>query len=127
MTILSFTGFIKNITYRPKFIPINISEYDFKSFDINLSSSYGIVRLSKTDTLAYSKWVTPKRTRSYPGNDTSNNDRINFITYSWMNLLNVYIILAWHDTAVRNKNRSGEKNGDFITDQKLNNAYILKN
>lgn len=36
------------------------------------------------------------------GAGTQNNDRINFITFSWMNLLNIYIILVLNREADEN-------------------------
>ena len=49
------------------------------------------------------------------GQGTQNNDRINFITFSWMNLLDVYIILAWYEDAERKPGTT-----DRITNQTLN-------
>lgn len=95
--------------------------------------------------MAISRWSTPKRTRTYPFArvyDTyshngkivtvipvikdegrgqrrcdTNNDRINFITLSWMNLMNVYVILAWYVDA--------DKVDRYrVTNQRLQNAYI---
>ncbi|MBD2571379.1 hypothetical protein [Anabaena lutea] len=53
------------------------------------------------------------------GAGTTNNDRINFITLSWMNLLNVYIILAWYEQADIVINSQ-----DKITKQKFNDNYV---
>ncbi len=36
------------------------------------------------------------------------NDRINVITLSMMNLLNVFVILAWYDDAQRHRTREGK-------------------
>ena len=89
------------------------------------------------NNLAFSKWVSPKRTRTYPfpriyntyGLGTKkvtiipvikdegaagDNDRINAMTFSWMNLMNVHIVLAWYEDA--RKVDSKEK----ITNQVLN-------
>ncbi len=95
--------------------------------------------------MAVSRWSTPKRTRTYPFArvyDTyshngkvvtiipvikdegkgqrrcdTNNDRINFITLSWMNLMNVYVVLVWYADA--------EKENDYkITNQRLDNEYV---
>ncbi|MDP3770973.1 MAG: hypothetical protein Q8R16_01590, partial [bacterium] len=49
----------------------------------------------------------------------SNNDRVNFITLSWMNLTNVFVILAWYPEA--------EKKDEYrITGQKFDIAYVNK-
>lgn len=142
MVLLSFKGFIRDIKYLPVLTP-KIQTYDFVNFDINLANSYGVINLgSIANNLAFSKWVSPKRTRSYPFARIYNtyhlnskritvipiikdeglagdNDRINFITFSWMNLLNVYIVLAWYEEAtpvpgVLNK----------ITKQRFNSDYV---
>ena len=117
MGTLSLKGFIRDATYTPHFNPEKFEVYDIVQFDVNESQSYGLIDLGTSgNNLAFSKWVSPKRTRSYPfariyntfhfntkkvtiipiikdeGAGTQNNDRINFITFSWMNLLNIYII-----------------------------------
>ena len=121
------------------------SEYELAPFDINEVPASGIVSADKNNKLAYSKWVTPKRTRSYPfarvydtysfggkritvipiikdeglgrSKNKSNNDRINFVTLSWMNLTNVYVILAWYaDT---------DKKSDYrVTRQRFDAEYV---
>jgi hypothetical protein len=91
--------------------------------------------------IALSRWRGPKRTRTYPlasvyetysfrsgkiitvipiikdeGADT-NLDRVNFITLSWMSLMNVYIILAWYVSAKK-------KSRTRITEQKLEGEHV---
>ena len=107
---------------------------------MNDVQAYGLIDLgTQGNNLAFSKWVSPKRTRTYPfariyntfhfntkkvtiipiikgeGAGTQNNDRINFITFSWMNLLNIYIILAWYEDAEKKLGTT-----DRITNQILN-------
>ena len=140
MTTLSLTGFIKDVTYTPYLNPSKLDKYDITRFDVNQAQTYGLINLGAPgNNLAFSKWVSPKRTRSYPfariyntfhfntkkvtiipiikdeGAGTQNNDRINAITFSWMNLLNIYIILAWYEDAARKPGTT-----DRITDQILN-------
>ena len=70
--------------------------------------------------VSISTYIQHIRSQYKKGADT-NNDRINFITFSWMNLLNVYIVLAWYDDAkikARTTNR--------ITDQVLNAENVRK-
>ena len=139
METVSLKGFVRNIKYTPFLGKEKLKCHDIAQFDINKAGAYGLINLGTPgNNLAYSQWKTPKRTRTYPfpriyntyglntkrvtiipiikdeGADT-NNDRINFITFSWMNLLNVYIILAWYDDA---KRKTGTTNR--ITDQVLN-------
>ena len=140
MTTLSLTGFVRDVIYTPRFSPDTLNVYDIAQFDVNQAQSYGLIDLGTSgNNLAFSKWVSPKRTRSYPfariyntfhlntkkvtiipiikdeGAGTQNNDRINFITFSWMNLLNIYIILAWYEDAERKPGTT-----DRITHQILN-------
>ena len=133
-------GFIRDGTYTPYLNPEKFEEYDIAQFDVNQAQAYGLINLgTQGNNLAFSKWVSPKRTRTYPfariyntfhfntkkitiipiikdeGAGTQNNDRINFITFSWMNLLDVYIILAWYEDAGRKPGTT-----DRITNQILN-------
>ena len=140
MAILFLKGFIRDVTYTPHLNPEKFEAYDITQFDVNQAQAYGLIDLGTSgNNLAFSKWVSPKRTRSYPfariyntfhfntkkvtiipiikdeGAGTQNNDRINFITFSWMNLLNIYIILAWYEDAERKPGTIGR-----ITNQIMN-------
>ncbi|MCK6580054.1 MAG: hypothetical protein L6Q98_18340 [Anaerolineae bacterium] len=134
-------GYIRDIHYTPC-LSQPLVRYAWDSFDINAAKGCGVVTLADgEDGLAFSKWISPKRTRSYPfariyntyGQNrkcvtiipvikdegiAGDNDRINAITFSWMSLLNVYIILAWYDDA-RASTRPGK-----ITGQRFDNDYI---
>jgi hypothetical protein len=142
MVLLSFKGFIRDIRYLPV-LTSYIQTYDISNFDINSANTFGVINLGSTaNNLAFSKWVSPKRTRSYPFARIYNtyhlntkritvipiikdeglagdNDRINFITFSWMNLLNVYIILAWYEDAEPVKRVENK-----ITKQRFNKDYV---
>ncbi|OIO30269.1 hypothetical protein AUJ77_03440 [Candidatus Nomurabacteria bacterium CG1_02_43_90] len=140
---------IENLKYRAgtSMRKNKLNEYKLADFDVNEASASGIVEIDEKNKVAYSKWVTPKRTRSYPfariydtysfggkritiipiikdegigaSKNKSNNDRINFITLSWMNLTNVFVILAWYSDA--------EKKTEYrITSQKFDTNYIKK-
>ena len=140
MEILFLKGFIRDATYTSYLNPEKFEAYDITRFDVNQAQASGLIDLGTSgNNLAFSKWVSPKRTRSYPfariyntfhfntkkvtiipiikdeGAGTQNNDRINFITFSWMNLLNIYIILAWYEDAERKPSTT-----DRITNQILN-------
>lgn len=139
---LKFEGKIKSLNYFATFEPENIRRYELDSFDINSSASIGLIKIGDSNSMAYSKWVSPKRTRSYPlariyntyhslgkivtiipiikdEGSGGDNDRINFITLSWLNLMNIYIILAWYDSAEKKSEKK-------ITNQKFNKDYINK-
>lgn len=106
---LVFNGFIKDVRYHAC-LTDKLTSYDFSKFDINTAKTYGVIEFDCGE-IAFSKWVSPKRTRSYPferlyntynsskvltiipvikdeGND-GDLDRIQYSTISWMNLLNV--------------------------------------
>lgn len=63
-TIQHFTGFIRGVKYRAC-LTENLTKVAFEAFDVNQSRAYGIIQTDDAE-LAYSKWVSPKRTRSYP-------------------------------------------------------------
>jgi predicted small lipoprotein YifL len=137
--ILIFNGFIKDVQYHAC-LTSKLTSYPLSRFDINTAKTYGIIEFDGGQ-IAYSKWVSPKRTRSYPferiyntynsskiltvipvlkdeGHD-GDSDRIQYSTISWMNLLNVYIVLAYYESA--EKNRSPKQcNRHKLTKQKLN-------
>ncbi len=140
MATLYLKGFIRDVKYRPSLNPEKFTEYNIAQFDVNEVQASGLIDLGTPgNNLAFSKWVSPKRTRTYPfariyntfhfntkkvtiipiikdeGAGTLNNDRINFITFSWMNLLNIYIVLAWYEDAERKPGTT-----DRITNQILN-------
>ncbi len=126
MDTIFFSGFIKNVSYHAQLAPpINkLSAYNLFSFDINEAGTVGLVE-QNGHRVAYSKWVSPKRTRSYPFARIYNTynaekiitvipvikdegadgdlDRIQFSTLSWMNLLNIYIVLAYYKSADKNQ------------------------
>lgn len=142
-TILHFTGFIKGITYRSH-LNENLKEVNFDYFDVNKVGSYGLIKTDTTE-IAYSKWVSPKRTRSYPfariyntytsskvitiipviKDEGKNGDRdiIQYSTISWMNLLNIYIVLAYYETAEKSF-KKGQADNDKLTNQKFNNDFV---
>ncbi|MCS6959081.1 MAG: hypothetical protein RMK91_03430 [Pseudanabaenaceae cyanobacterium SKYGB_i_bin29] len=120
----------------------NLVEYDWDNFHINIAKPACKIRFSSGAEIALSKWRGPKRTRTYPlakvyntyshsgktitvipiikdeGGDT-NLDRINYTTLSWMNSMNIYIILAWYSEAK-------EKDGKRLTNQKLEVSHVRK-
>jgi hypothetical protein len=122
-TPLNFTGFIENVIYKPT-LRNPLETYDFAGFDINRVKTSGLIKQNDL-TIAYSKWVSPKKSRSYPFAGVYNTyqlpksltvipvikdegvggdgDRFQFPTLSWMNLLNTYIVLAYYSKAQRNE------------------------
>jgi hypothetical protein len=138
---LEFTASIKDIKYKA-YLTKNLRQYTFNSFDINSASSYGIIKNGDAE-VGFSKWVSPKRTRSYPFERIYNTlncskiitvipiikdegidgdiDKIQFSTLSWMNLLNIYVVLAYYARAKQSTKDAGKRK---ITDQKFNERFV---
>ena len=64
MKNLQFKGFIKGVTYKTQ-LSKKLKKIDLDIFNINQANNYGLIGSANTE-IAYSKWVSPKRTRSYP-------------------------------------------------------------
>ncbi|MBD2354678.1 hypothetical protein H6G41_08545 [Tolypothrix sp. FACHB-123] len=143
MEVLHFTGFIKGVTYKTC-LAEKLKEIDLESFDVNKANSYGIIKSPITE-IAYSQWVSPKRTRSYPfariyntynsskvitiipvikdeGKD-GDRDKIQYSTISWMNLLNIYIVLAYYKSAEKSS-KNGQSHKHKLTNQKFDNELV---
>jgi len=119
-----------------------LQQIDFKDFDINNSPTCCVVS-DKKDSFALSKWVSPKRTRSYPYEKVYNTlpfskkitiipvvkdegfggdrDFIQWDTISLMSLLDVYVILAYYSKAEINTKKKNK-----ITKQKFDSDFIAK-
>jgi hypothetical protein len=137
---LNFRGVIRNVRYKPCVRNGQLMTYSMPTFDVRSAKTFGML-VQDDIQVGYSTWVSPKRTRSYPFarlyniyhlpkkitvipiiKDEGINgdcDRINYITLSWMNLANVFIILGYYDEAIAHPQRPNK-----ITKQKLNNDYI---
>ncbi|GAB4462271.1 MAG: hypothetical protein Kow0070_21060 [Anaerolineales bacterium] len=136
--IMQFQGFIKDVTYHA-YLAGDLPAYEFHEFDVNKAKSSGVI-VRSNQRIAYSKWTTPKRTRTYPFARLYNTyneskivtiipvmkdegadgdlDKIQYSTISWMNLLSVYIVLAYYKSA--SKNSSSQQDArNKLTAQKL--------
>ena len=141
--ILNLEGYIKGVTYQTS-LHDSLKVVNFSNFDVNQAKAYGAISFDSTE-IAYSKWVSPKRTRSYPfariyntynaskaitiipiikdeGKD-GDRDRIQYSTISWMNLLNIYIVLSYYETAEKSY-KKGQENKDKLTNQQFNNDFV---
>lgn len=127
---------IKNFSYIKSFGQ-DLERYDFDN--INNLPSKCIVNF-ENKSFALSKWVSPKRTRSYPyarvydtfssgtnkvvtiipliKDEGINGDRdyLQWDSLSLMSLLNVYVIIAFYDKADLHPTKQGK-----ITNQQFNN------
>ena len=133
------TGEITGIEYKP-FLTSQLKEIPKQNFDINTAPPAFILNDGQKK-IAVSRWVSPKRTRSYPYERVYNTlsqpkritiipvvkdegakgdrDFIQFDTFSLMSLLDVFVIPAYYDQA-----EIASKEGK-ITNQKFDNEYIL--
>lgn len=143
--ILHFTGFIRGVKYKACLSKdLSTSKVTLDEFNVNHSKAYGIIQLENTE-IAYSTWVSPKRTRSYPfariyntynaskiltiipiikdeGKD-GDLDKLQYSTISWMNLLNIYIVLGYYEDA-KKSDKKGQSHRDKLTQQKFNNEFV---
>ena len=118
-----------------------LKEISFNDFEINLIPAYCLIKGDKYN-FAISKWVSPKRTRSYPFERVYNTlsiskkftvipiikdegakgdrDFVQWDTVSLMSLLDVYVIFAYYNNAERHKTKTNK-----ITNQQFDNDYII--
>jgi hypothetical protein len=138
---LQFTASIKDIKYKA-YLTKKLCQHNFTCFNINTASSYGTIKHGDAE-VGFSKWVSPKRTRSYPFERIYNTlncskiitvipiikdegidgdiDKIQFSTLSWMNLLNVYVVLAYYSQAEQS---TKDVNKRKITNQKFDKDFV---
>jgi hypothetical protein len=135
----NITGKITGIKYIP-LLGEQLQGYDFAQFDINSVPKACVVHDGKY-TFALSKWVSPKRSRTYPfagvyntlchskkitvipvvkdEGEEGDRDYIQWDTVSLMSLLDVFVIFAYYDTAVVNP-----RNKQKITRQQFNTKFV---
>jgi len=130
---------ITGIEYQSK-LSSDLKEFDIKDFDINTLPASFIV---KDDNFSFgiSKWVSPKRTRSYPyeriyntlGNSKKitvipiikdegkrgDRDFIQWDTVSLMSLLDVFVVFAYYENAEKHSTRENK-----ITNQQFDNDLV---
>lgn len=134
---MNIKGKITGIKYKV-ILSDDLKDVDIKKLDINDAPSAFILKDNK-HTFAISKWVSPKRTRSYPfervyntlhiskkitvipivKDEGENGDRdfIQWDTVSLMSLLDVFVIFAYYEKA--------DKADKKITNQQFNNKYVI--
>ena len=114
---------------------------DIQDFNINESPAFCLVK-NKANSFAVSKWVSPKRTRSYPYERVYNTlnsskkitvipivkdegasgdrDFLQWDTVSLMSLLDVFVIFAYYEKAEINPRFENK-----ITNQLFDNKYVV--
>ena len=134
---MNIVGKITGIKYKV-LLAEDLKEIDIKDFDINDAPSACLLT-DNNHSFAISKWVSPKRTRSYPFERVFNTlnvskkitvipivkdegakgdrDFIQWDTISLMSLLDVFVIFGFYEKA--------EKKGQKITNQQFDNEYVL--
>ncbi|MHB8261678.1 MAG: hypothetical protein ACYDCN_16740 [Bacteroidia bacterium] len=134
---MNITGKITGIKYKIH-LSNDLQKIQATAFNINEVPTACII-IDNKHTFAVSKWVSPKRTRSYPYERVYNTlntskkitvipivkdegakgdrDFIQWDTVSLMSLLDVFVIFAYYNKA--------EKAADKITNQQFDNKYIL--
>lgn len=136
------SGEIEKINYK-QFVNDNLKTSKLENFNINKSNGAFLLSNEKEEIVAVSRWISPKRTRSYPYErvyDTlafsgkkvtiipvvkdeglgGERDFLQWDTVSLLSLLNVHVVLAYYSEATKNAKRA-----DQITNQKFDNNYIL--
>jgi hypothetical protein len=130
---------ITGLEYKIKFAD-KLKSFTFNDFEINELPASCIIK-DENFSFGLSKWVSPKRTRSYPYervyNTLAGSKRItvipiikdegekgdrNFIqwnTVSLMSLLDIFVVFAYYAKAEKHKTRENK-----ITNQKLDNESI---
>lgn len=138
---MEIIGKITGIEYKIE-LSKTLKRVAIKDFDINKAPATCLVE-SKKGTFAISKWVSPKRTRSYPYERVYNSlsiskkitvipivkdegavgdrDFLQWDTVSMMSLLDVFVIFAYYHKAKASSSYKGK-----ITNQQLDNDYILE-
>lgn len=143
---LRLNGIIRDIEYDPQVRTSPLERFALDGLDINAADVAGIIEIADDISFAYAKWKSPKPSRTYPsagiykiyhlqtkrvavipvikdeGNDTRNNDRLSSMTLARMNLTDVYIILAWYESAEPHPTRGGNR----ISNQLLNNEFVVE-
>ncbi len=131
---------IEGIDYKIK-LSNDLKEVEFRDFNINTMPASCLVK-SRHYHFAISKWVSPKRTRSYPfervyntlsiskkitvipvvkdEGEKGDRDFLQWDTVSLMSLLDVYVIFAYYNKAEKHKTRK-----DKITNQEFDNEYVI--
>lgn len=139
---MEITATITGIEYQTK-LYTELKEIGMNDFDINTTPSNFLLKFDK-NKLAVSKWVSPKRTRSYPyervyntlsatkkitiipvvkdEGKTGDRDFIQWDTIALMSLLDVYVIPAYYNNADKRVTSKGKAK---ITNQKFDNQYII--
>ncbi len=133
-------GEVEKINYK-QFVNVKLREIPIEKLNVSNSPS-SFILTNNEGKIAVSRWLTPKRTRSYPYQRVYETlafdgkkvaivpvvkdeglggarDFLQWDTISLLSLLDVHIVLAYYNDAVKNT-----KQLDQITSQKLDEKYV---
>ncbi len=138
---MDITAKITGIEYKPK-LTSDLAIFDFNGFNINELPANCLINYNGF-SFGLSKWVSPKRTRSYPYERVYNTlgtakritvipiikdegkkgdrDFIQWDTVSLMSLLDIFVVFAYYNTAEKHKTRD-----DKITNQQFDNELVKR-
>jgi VWFA-related protein len=133
------TGEVKKISYKP-FAAATLREFSLEGLDVNRAPP-SFVATGGASKIAVSRWVSPKRSRSYPyerlyntlahpkraavvpvfkdEGQSGDRDFLAWDTVSLLNLLEVYVVLGYYDSAAKSPRRA-----DSLVEQKFNNDFV---
>jgi len=139
---MEITAKITGIRYNPK-ITSNLKTFNFDTFDtfdINKLPTSCLIKFGEF-SFGLSKWVSPKRTRSYPYKRIYNTlgtarritvipiikdegkkgdrDFIQWDTISLMSLLDIFVVFAYYKTAKKHKTKDNK-----VTSQQFDNELV---
>ncbi len=136
---MDITAKITGIEYNPK-LTNDLAVFDFESFNINELPASCLINYDGF-SFGLSKWISPKRTRSYPYERVYNTlgtakritvipiikdegkkgdrDFIQWDTVSLMSLLDVFVVFAYYEKAEKHKTRENK-----ITNQQSDNELV---
>jgi hypothetical protein len=137
---MDIKGRITGIKYKVS-ISETLKTVDIRDFNVNESPAFCLVK-DGANSFAVSKWVSPKRTRSYPYERVYNTlnsskkitiipivkdegakgdrDFIQWDTVSLMSLLDVFVIFSYYEKAEINPRFENK-----ITNQQFDNVYVI--
>ena len=137
---MNIEGKITGIKYKV-LLAEDLQTVEIDGFDINKAHPFCLLKDENT-SFAVSKWVSPKRTRSYPYERVYNTlniskkitvipiikdegfdgdrDFLQWDTVSLMSLLDVFVIFAYYNKATKNPDYENK-----ITDFQFDNKYII--
>ncbi len=140
---MNISAQIKGLSYKP-LLCAERRDYAFKDLEEALKNSVFNLNAGKDHKIAVSRWVSPKRTRSYPyarvydtlsfsgrritiipivkdEGKRGDRDFLQWDTISLMSLIGIYAIIGYYTSAERNA-----RHPDKITNQQFDARYLKK-